>query len=387
MAGVVVGGLAVGIAAALGFSGTEVAMAGILAVMLGANGVGRSFRAGLQGIEHTGVGSSLAIANSVLSAAGMIAIVASGHGIVTAVAFSALVSLALVPISWLALARYVPAWPHGSRQGARDVALVSFPFTAVHLLTSATSYADAVVIRVLVGLPETGTYGAAYRLFLVLQFLPSIYVDSVYRTLAHLAHSSGSAFRDFVERSAAALLVLALPLAAGGAVLADPVVELVFGDAYAEAGPVFRVLLLSLPLSFPVWILVAAVMVGERTRSAGWVLAAALVANIAANLVFVPPYGILASAWITVATDAGIALAATAMLAGRGVQLRWVGLAAPAFPAAALVALMALVLRELPLPIPLLAGALVYVVALKAAGFPERLGVSGFRGLLGMGAD
>jgi O-antigen/teichoic acid export membrane protein len=387
LAGVVVGGLAVGLAAALGFSGTEIVMAGILAVMLGANGVTRPFRGGLQGIERMGVGSSLAIANSVVSAAGIIVIVSSGRGIVTAVAFSALVSLALVPISWLALARYVPVWPRGSWQGARDVALISFPFTAVHLLTAGTSYADAVVIRVLVGPPETGTYGAAYRLFLVLQFMPAIYLDSVYRTMAHLAHQSGSAFRDFVERSAAALLLLALPLTAGGAALADPIVELVFGDAFTDAAPVFRVLLVSLPLSFPVWVLVAAVMVEERTRSAGWILAVALSANILANIVLVPAYGIIASAWITVATDAGIALAATALLAGRGVRIRWLRLAAPALPAAALVGVVALALRDLPLVVPILAGAVVYAAGLKVAGYPARLGVSGFGRLFGMRAD
>ena len=57
--------------------------------------------------------------------------------------------------------------------------------------------------------------------------------------MSRLAHETGNAFRDFVERSAAALLLLALPLAAGGAALADPIIDLVFGDAYADAAPVF----------------------------------------------------------------------------------------------------------------------------------------------------
>jgi O-antigen/teichoic acid export membrane protein len=160
----------------------------------------------------------------------------------------------------------------------------------------------------------------------------------------------------------------------------------VFGDAYAEAGAVFRVLLVSLPLSFPVWVLVASLVVGDRARSAAGILVVALSANIAANIVLVPAHGIIASAWITVVTDAAIALAVTVLLFQQGVRMRWLRLAAPALPGAALVALTAFALRDLPLPVPVLAGTLVYVAALKAAGFPDRLGVEGFRRLLGMRA-
>jgi O-antigen/teichoic acid export membrane protein len=384
VAGAVVGALAIGIAAALGFSERELAVTGLLAVMLGANAVAKPFRAGLQGIERLGVGSSLAIANSVLSAAGMIVLVATGHGLVTAVAFSALVSLVLVPFSWLALARYVRFSLRGSWTGARSVTQVSFPFTAFTLLTYATNYADAIIIRVVVGSPLTGTYGAAYRLFLVVQFLPAIYLDSVYRTIAHLAQQTGTGFRDFVERSTAAMLLLALPIAAGGVPLADQIVEAVFGSAYAGAGPVFRVLLVSLPLSFPVWILMTAVVLGDRPQSAVGIMAAVLSANIVANIVLVPEYGIVASAWIMVATDAAAALCASVLLTRRGVRMRWLRLAVPALPGVALVGLTALALRDLPLPVPILAGALVYAAALKVAGYPERLGVGGFGRLLGM---
>ena len=313
----------------------------------------------------------------------MIVLVVTGHGLVTAVAFSALVSLALVPISWLALGRYVHFSLRGSWKGARSVTQISFPFTALTLLTYATNYADAIIIRVVLGPPLTGTYGAAYRLFLVVQFLPAIYLDSVYRTIAHLAQQSGTEFRDF-ERSTAAMLLLALPIAAGGVPLADQVVEAVFGNTYAGAGPVFRVLLVSLPLSFPIWILCRRWCSVTDPQIRGRDLAGVLSANIVANIVLLPVYGIVASAWIMVATDAAAALCASVLLTRRGVRMRWLRLAVPALPGVALIALTALALRDLPLPVPIVAGALVYLAALKVAGYPERLGVGGFGRLLGM---
>jgi O-antigen/teichoic acid export membrane protein len=382
IAGVAVGVVAVVLGLALGFTGSELALSALIALVLGANAFTKPFRAGLQGVERMGVVSLLSIVNAVLSAAGMVVLVTAGHGIVTALAFSAGVSLALVPVSWFALKRHAPVSLSASWAGARTVVGEGLPFTAVTLLNTATSYADAIIIRLLLGLTETGQYGAAYRLFVVLQFLPAIYLDSVLRTISHLAHEAASAFRDFVERSAAGLFVIALPLAAGGVVLAEPIVDLVFGDAYADAVPVFRVLLVSLPLSFPAWLLLPAIVVGKHTGAAGWILAGALGANIAANVVLVPIAGIEASAWITVATDAAIVIASTAVLARHGVTLRWLRLGAPAVPGAALVALTAFALRDLPLAVPVVTAALVYAVALKLAGFPERLGAGSLRGLL-----
>ena len=208
VAGAVVGAIAIAIAAALGFKREQVACRDRAPRGdAGCKCPRRSpFAPGCRGSSAWELGSSLAIANSVVSAAGMpSSSVVTGHGLVTAVAFSALVSLVLVPISWLALGRYVHFSLRGSWKGARSVTQISFPFTAFTLLTYATNYADAIIIRVLVGAPLTGTYGAAYRLFLVVQFLPAIYLDSVYRTIAHLAQQSGTEFRDFVERSTAAI--------------------------------------------------------------------------------------------------------------------------------------------------------------------------------------
>jgi O-antigen/teichoic acid export membrane protein len=373
---VVVAAVAVGLGSALGFSDRELAIAAILAMMLGANAIAKTFRAGLQGLEHMAVASSLAIANAVITAAGMIAIVATGHGLVAAVAFSAVVSVALVPASWLGLRRHAAVPLRGSLNRILAVVRDGFPFTALTVLTFATSYADVMIIRALLGPAETGTYGAAYRLFVVLQFLPAIYLDSIYRAMSHLSHHEPEEFRALVERSAAALFALGLPLAAGGAVLAEPIVTLVFGGVFSDAAGAFRVLLISLPLSFPVWALIAAITMGDRPRSAALLVGPVLALNILANLWLVPDHGIVASAWITLATDACIAFGATAILRRQGVVVRWLRMGAPALPAAALVAATAHALRDLSLVVPIAAGALVYTVAILASGLPARLGLS-----------
>jgi O-antigen/teichoic acid export membrane protein len=374
--------VALAAAAALGFGGRELAVTALMAVMFIANALSKPFRAGLQAIERLEVASALSTANAFVSAAGMIVLVLAGYGLVAAVGFSAAVSVAVIPLAWRALARSRAIPLRWSRDRMRRAARASLPFAAVNVGIFATSYADTLVIRGLLGAAATGAYGAAYRLFVVLQFVPSIYVDAVYRTLADLAHRAPERFAAFVERSAAILLVLGLPLAFGGVSLASPIMRTIFGTGFGPASDAFRVLLLSLPLSFPLWILIIGLLVGTRPRIAALLLASSFAANLAANLVLVKPLGIVASAWITLATDASLALAATWCLRHAGVSARWLALGARALPAAIATGAVAYVLRSAPLTIPVIAGAIVYVVGLELSGVRAALGIPSIRGAL-----
>src|SRR5205807_9393809 len=130
------------------------------------------------------------------------------------------------------------------------------------------------------------------------------------------------------------------------------------------------------PLAFPAVVLMMAVVVDERPQAAAWVFGWALALNLTANLVLVPPYGIIAAAWITVATEAFIAAVGTVILARRGVRPGWPVLAAPAGVAAGLMTVVVFALRNLPLVVPVSGGAVVYLALLFAFGVPRRLGFS-----------
>jgi len=372
--GAAVVGVTLAAAVALRFGSMGVAVATLLALMLAANAISRTLRAGLQAVERMEQASALSIANAVVSAVLIILIVRAGGGLTPAMAASAAVSVALIPASWWVLRRRVPVVLRMSPGAAGRIARASLPFTAFMVLTFAVQYADALIVRGTLGESQVGLYGAAYRLLLVLQWVPSIYVDSAYRTLSHLSGGPKAAFALFIDRSAAVLFLLGLPIAAGGAILGDRVIVLVFGHAYLGGGSAFRILLLSLPLVFANWILLASIVVGDRPRAAALLMIAALAGNVSANVALVPRFGIDAAAWVNVATDAVLCVAATWTLHRAGVRVRWPILVWPALPACAALAFVTLVLRHLPVAVPIVAGAATYVVALLLLRVPGRLG-------------
>jgi O-antigen/teichoic acid export membrane protein len=229
------------------------------------------------------------------------------------------------------------------------------------------------------GSAATGAYGAAYRLFYVLQFLPSIYVDSAFRTMSDLAHRERERFARLVERSAALMFIVGLGLAAGGVPLAGRIITAVFGSGFDASTAAFRALLVSLPVSFAMWIVLSALMTGDRPQTAATLVAISVVGNLVANILLVRRYGIEASAWITVATDMATTVMATRMLAARGIPVHWLRGALLGVPPAVLAAAAVLALRGLPLALAIAGGAVAWAVGVLLIDVPGRLGLGALR--------
>jgi len=361
--------------AVLGFSRTEMVVVAILALTFGANAVSRTLRSGLQARERMDLASWISIGNAVLSAAAMIGVVAAGGGLVAAVLVSGAVSLATIPVAWVSLRRLVRIRLRTTWPTLRRVTRASVPFAVAGVFTFATTYADALVINGSLGNQQTGLYGAATRIVLVLQFIPSIYLDSVYRTISHLAATDRRTLGAFVDRSATWLCLAALPIAAGGLVIGGRVLTFVFGPTFAPAAHTFEILLWSLVPGFAGWLLMAAVTV-DRPRTAAWIVGIGFVVNLGLNLLLVPRYGIVAAAWLTVASAVLTTVGPTIVMARHGMSVRWPLMSLPGLAVAAVMALAIYPLRHAPLVVPVAVGAAVYLGGLVLTGVPARLGLT-----------
>ncbi len=361
-AGVAVVVVATGVAAALGVGRQGIVVTAVLAVVAGLNAVLRSLRAGFQAAEQMPTSAALATVNSVATAAVMIVLMFSGAGLVAAVAGSAVVSLLLVPLAWRLLAVPLRPRPHLRLRPLRAAAVESMPFTAVAVLAVVLAYADTLVIRAVLGNHATGLYGAAWRLLTVLQWVPSIVLDAVLRGMAALAVDDRCRFRDLVDRAAAGLLVVALPVAVAGSFLAHPVFTFVFGPDFDAGANAFRILLWSLPLSYPAWIVTEAVLVGGWPASLGWLLGGAVAGNVVANVIVVPSYGIEGSAWITLGTEFVVLVGAVLLLRRHGTAPRWPLALIPAVALSGITAAAVIPLASRPLAVPLTTGTAAYLI-------------------------
>lgn len=192
---------------------------------------------------------------------------------------------------------------------AAEVLRASLPLFALGLLGLAHFKADSLLLGLLRSYEAVAEYEIPYKVFEVSRMLIRPFSIVFFPVLAGLAARGGW---DEFASSGRRLLggVGALGLVAAGAVfvVAEPLLALLFGPGYAASAPVLRVLFLSAPALFVVHLgsFVAAALHRERTLATATALC--LLANAGLNLVAIPRWGALGAAWITFATESGLAL-------------------------------------------------------------------------------
>ena len=167
--------------------------------------------------------------------------------------------------------------------------------------------------------------------------------------------------------------MILLPIGVAFALLAEPIVELLFGDDYTGAVQPLRVLAPLTVLYGVSYFTGASLTARDRPGSFGRAAAVALVVNLGANLVLIPSYGATGAAVAAVVSAAVLVLLtfrSFARVAGRIDVARIAG--GPLAGAAAMAA--ALLLVDVPLAPALVLGGVVYalgLVALELVAWPE----------------
>jgi stage V sporulation protein B len=95
------------------------------------------------------------------------------------------------------------------------------------------------------GEKAAGLYSASFQFFDLLLLVPTILTVSTNAKFAISARHSSAALRRETNRLVSMTMLFALPVAAFGMVLAEPVLTLAFGPVYQHAVPAFRITLVA----------------------------------------------------------------------------------------------------------------------------------------------
>lgn len=250
---------------------------------------------------------------------------------------------------------------------ARGVLRRAFPMVLAGLLGVVVYNADLIFLRGFRQVSELGLYLAAYSLINFLGVLGHLLGMSLLASFTRLSNAPGE--RDSLYQSALArAFAVGLPVAAGGCIVAGPLIDLVFGPTYAPAAPVLRLLIWSIPLVLLRSVPQAALLSLGRADKALRVTTWAAATNVSLNFIAVPLLGMHGAALTTVTAE--LVRVAVAHLYAREAGF---ALPAPArcWRATAATALMVgilLVLRAIPLWATVAIGAGIYAAALVIFG-------------------
>jgi O-antigen/teichoic acid export membrane protein len=247
--------------------------------------------------------TAIEVGNGVLWAAA-VALVALLDGGLVAIATAFLVVSTITNVAFIVLALRAspvhfrssrPLWPALLRQG--------LPVGIGGLLTLGYGYVDQVIVFELAGVYDAGLYGAVYRIYERIQFLPAAIMTTLFPLFVAARDTDRDRVRRLFRTAIDYLLLTSLPALAITLAGYDDITVLLFGDDFAEAGPALPLLMATfvvVSLGYLTGYLIVAYRLQNRFLA---IAVGALVFNVATNLALVPEYGFMAAAWLTLATE------------------------------------------------------------------------------------
>ncbi len=126
----------------------------------------------------------------------------------------------------------------------------AWPLSLAAIFVTICYWVDSVMLSLVQGDKVVGWYNAAYRLVLVLLFIPNAYFISVFPVMSKFYVSSRESLKFIYEKSVKYMALLAVPMGVGTSLLADRIMPLIFGAEYSHSIIALQILVWSLVFIF-----------------------------------------------------------------------------------------------------------------------------------------
>lgn len=189
-------------------------------------------------------------------------------------------------------------------QRLKEIILGSLPYGFLSILGLIYFKVDILLLSYLKGNFDTGIYGAAYRFFEAVVFIPSALSTALFPVLVKLHIKNLDQVRKLYFKSLKILFVLGIAVLLIY-ILVLPVIIRLLLPSYLPATQAITILSLAIPFMFSHFPAVQVLLSSEKYLKITVLLAFfMLTLNISLNLIFIPKYGFVAAAWITVLSEA-----------------------------------------------------------------------------------
>ncbi len=160
---------------------------------------------------------------------------------------------------------------------------------------------DIVMLGFYEGAEEVGFYSASQKIVQLLYVLPVIIAASTFPAISRLiSEKKGEKVKTLMERSITIVLLIALPIAVGGAILSDQIITLIYGSEYAPASLAFFLLIFTPILVFPGMLIGNYIFAHNKQKRIVPRVLAGIAGNVGLNALLIPPFGIAGCAAATI---------------------------------------------------------------------------------------
>ena len=177
----------------------------------------------------------------------------------------------------------------------------ALPFALMGVLGAFMINIDTIIIGAFKTASDLGLYGAAQRAVQFIYMLPGFIAISMFPLISKLIKDGKiekmkSLFNSLIRFA----FVFAIPITIGGIIVSKDLIVLLFGGEYAQSAITFAVLLLTVLITAPSSLITNTLFALDKQRI--FVISSTIgaLANTVLDFVFIPKYGIVGSAIVTV---------------------------------------------------------------------------------------
>ncbi len=171
----------------------------------------------------------------------------------------------------------------------KKMLIIALPFTLAGIFMRVYGYIDTVLLYNLTNPTEVSYYVAAYKITFALAFIPAAVGSALFPSFAR-AYVSGTkeSMSALFSKATYTLLILAVPIALGGMVLAKDIIPFIYSENYQPSILTLQLMMLALIfifLAFPSGALLNACNYQKENTA---LMGVTLLVNVIANLILIP---------------------------------------------------------------------------------------------------
>lgn len=168
---------------------------------------------------------------------------------------------------------------------------------------------DVIVLSVFRSPDDVGLYGAAYKVIEVLTTFPVLFAGLLLPLLSHFWQTQQKdRFKELIQQGFDAMSLLAWPIIIGTLFVGNDVMALVAGEEFRNSGLILQLLIWASGIIFFNAVFAHAIVALNKQKQTIWAYAITAIVGVTGYLIFIPKYGPLGAAWMTIITEGMVAL-------------------------------------------------------------------------------
>jgi len=177
----------------------------------------------------------------------------------------------------------------------------ALPLAVASLLGVFMLNIDVVILGWLRSATEIGFYAAGQKIIQLLYTLPAIIGSAIFPALSRFyGKDEHQKISLIMEKGMTLVFAFAFPLTLGGIVLANPIINFLYGQEYLPGVLTFQILLLTIMIIFPQTLMSNLVLVYNKQKKIAYFVGFAALGNVILDFLLIPKFGIAGSAAGTV---------------------------------------------------------------------------------------